>query len=82
MDIGTCNRCTLRHEKCADDMANSEAELQPAVIEWASVSGERGMEIDASKGKIMHSRKRIQRKLNIEWEGERKKWRTLNTWAQ
>jgi hypothetical protein len=60
-------------------MANSGAELQRAVIEWPSVCRERGMEINASKSKIMHSRKRIQRKLNIEWEDERKKWRRLNT---
>jgi hypothetical protein len=60
-------------------MANSEAELQREVIEWASACREGGMEINASKSKIMHSRKRIQRKLNIEWEGERKKWRKLNT---
>jgi hypothetical protein len=50
------------------------------VIEWASVCRARGMEINASKGEIMHSRKRIQtKKLNIEWEGERKMWRRLNT---
>jgi hypothetical protein len=49
------------------------------VIEWASACRERGMEINASKSNIMHSRKIIQRKLNIEWDGERKKWRRLNT---
>jgi hypothetical protein len=46
-------------------MANSEAELQRALIEWASARRERGMEINASKSKIMHSRKIIQRKLNV-----------------
>jgi hypothetical protein len=67
---------------CADDIliiANSEAELQRAVIEWASACTEREIEINASKSKMLHSTKRIQRKLNIELEGERKKWSTLHT---
>jgi len=59
-------------------MANSEAGLQRAVIEWASACKERGMEITASNSKIMHSTKRIHRTLNIERNGEGTKWRRLN----
>jgi hypothetical protein len=44
-------------------MANSEGELQRAVILRASACRKRGMEINASKGKIMHITKGVQRRL-------------------
>ena len=49
--LGTCDRCTFWHQ-CVPmtvTMANGEAELQRAMIKWASACRERGMEINASK---------------------------------
>jgi len=41
------------------------------VIAWASACRKRGMGIIASKSKTVHIAEGIQRRLNIQWEGER-----------
>jgi hypothetical protein len=51
--------------------AHNKGELQRAVTEWASACRERGMEINICNSKTMHITQEIQRRLNIEWEGDK-----------
>ena len=56
----------------ADDVADTERDLQVSVSEWAITFSERGLEININKSKVMKiCRENEEEGINIQWKQQK-----------